>query len=458
VLRRLGPFAAVVLIAGCLGSPPAPTGGWTLVTPAVPSASPLPTRTPSPTPSSRPTPTVGPSASPTPTPVATPDPATVAIRLDRLEGSFDKPVYITSAGDRSDRLYVVGQSGVIKVRGPDGVVSTFLDLHVPVLCCGERGLLGLAFHPDYARSFDPGLGEGKPWGYGRFYVFYTRGDQDLVIAEYRRSAGDPLLADPASRRDLVLIEHSRFPHHNGGSLQFGEDGYLYIGTGDGGGVGNPLETAQRLDSLLGKILRIDVRPETTSDTGDERPYRIPGDNPFADDPEARPEIWAYGLRNPWRFSFDRGTRFAAGTGDLWIGDVGQARREEIDRAPADEDGRNAGRGLNFGWDEYEGDLTFECPCRSAGKTAPRLVYGHGAGDLSVVGGYVYRGAQAALGGWYLYADSISGRIWGLAPNGGKYLLLDSPYFISSFGLDSRGELLVTDLVGGRIYRVTATTR
>ena len=372
--------------------------------------------------------------------------------MDKLSGSFSKPVYVTHAPDRSYRLYVVEQSGLIRVRRPGGSVSTFLDLVEPVLCCGERGLLGLAFHPDYGNAAPPMVGEPPPWGYRRFYVFYTRHDQDLVIAEYQRSPTDPLKADPASGRVLLVVEHSMYPHHNGGSLQFGPDGYLYIGVGDGGGFGNPLETAQRLDSLLGKILRVDVRP--AGETGDDR-YRIPPSNPFVADVEASPEIWAYGLRNPWRFSFDLGTRHSAGTGDLWIGDVGQARREEIDHSPATEGGRDAGRGVDYGWDQYEGDLLFECPCDPTGKTAPVVTYGHGAGDLSVVGGYVYRGPQQALQGWYLFSDSASGRIWGLAPDGSQHQLADTPYFISSFGIDVRGELYLADLVGGAIYRLVA---
>jgi glucose/arabinose dehydrogenase len=358
----------------------------------------------------------------------------------QIASGLSNPVYVTHAGSSSD-LFIVEQNGAIKVRHANGKVGTFLDLTRPVLCCGERGLLGLAFHPDYEAS-------GR-WGYGRFYVAYTRDSTtlseagDLVISEYRRSAADPDRANRASGRTLLVIEHSETPYHYGGSLNFGRDGFLYVGTGDGGGFGDPHDNAQNKQKLLGKLLRIDVRP------GSSRPYSIPRSNPFFGAIAGRDEIWSYGLRNPWRFSFD------LATGDLWIGDVGEIRYEEINRALAT---AGSGRGVNFGWDTMEGRHCFEPArgCSTKARQVPLIEYPHAAGaepNCAVVAGYVYRGPHSALAGRFLYADYCSGRVWSWTRTHGVELLADTTLAISSFGLGADGELYLTALDGG-VYRVS----
>ncbi|WP_239031673.1 PQQ-dependent sugar dehydrogenase [Geomonas diazotrophica] len=251
-----------------------------------------------------------------------------------------------------------------------------------------------------------------------------------MIASFK--AGEkPDVADPASRKQLLTIVQP-YANHNGGQLAFGPDGMLYIGMGDGGSGGDPHGNGQRLDTLLGKILRIDVSSDTA-------PYRLPK-NPFGN------EIWAYGLRNPWRFSFDRGT------GDLYIADVGQDEVEEIDFQPA-----GSGAGANYGWNVMEGDRCFKSPnCKKTALTLPVAVYRHGHGDCSVTGGYVYRGKIEALRGIYLYGDFCSGRIWGLRRVGGKWqtrLLIDTPYAISTFGEDDDGEVYLADYGSGTIFRI-----
>ena len=342
------------------------------------------------------------------------------------------PVLVTHAGDA--RLFVVEQAGRIRIVSGGALLATpFFDITGPVLDGGERGLLGLAFHPQYAAN-------------GRFFVFYTRSDGDLQISEFRRSAGDPNLADGGSERELLRIEHSSNTNHNGGMLAFGPDGKLFIATGDGGGGGDPLGSGQDIGSRLGKILRIDVDPANPAD-----PYAVPPDNPFvgvAGDDLA----WSYGLRNPWRFSFDRSA------GDLWIGDVGQTMWEEVNRATA---GSGRGRGVNFGWNLMEGLHCYNAAtCNQAGLTTPLAEYQHGSGDCSVTGGYVYRGAASpTLTGLYLFGDYCSGRIWSVVAGGpsaqAPTLLLDTPHTISSFGEDVTGEVHVV-AHGGGIYRLRAT--
>ncbi len=265
------------------------------------------------------------------------------IALEPVVTGLERPVLVTHAGD--SRLFVVEQVGRVRViAGGTLRANAFLDISGRISTGGERGLLGLAFHPAYASN-------------GRFFVFYTRADDgDIQISEFRRSAGDPHRADAASERAILRVEHSTYSNHNGGTLAFGPDGYLYIGTGDGGGGGDPLGNAQDKLSRLGKLLRIDV--DTPSST---IPYEVPADNPFVgragDD-----LIWSYGLRNPWRFSFDRAT------GDLWIGDVGQGSWEEIDRARRIAGG---GRGLDFGWNVLEGDHCYGATtCVRTGRTPP----------------------------------------------------------------------------------------
>jgi len=347
------------------------------------------------------------------------------IELQRFADGFTRPVYLTHAGDGSGRLFVVEQAGVIKIVREGKTLSTpFLDIRDRVESGGEKGLLSVAFHPKYKEN-------------GRFFVNYTArkaGVLRSVIAEYKVSQTNPDIADRAER--VILEIEQPFANHNGGLNKFGPDGFLYIGLGDGGGAGDPLNAGQSLDTLLGKILRIDIEHE---------PYAIPQDNPFVGRADAQGEIWAYGLRNPWRFSFDRCT------GRLFAGDVGQDRLEEIDLIE---------RGKNYGWRIMEGSQCYDPPtlCNTQGLELPIAEYDHSLG-CSVTGGYVYRGTQfPALIGHYLFGDYCSGRIWSLTedPQGRWTMrqLIDSPFSISSFGEDEQGELYVIHY-GGAIYRVTA---
>jgi glucose/arabinose dehydrogenase len=351
----------------------------------------------------------------------------IEIDLRPVVSGLDSPLLVTHAGDGSGRMFVVEQVGRIRiVRNGQVAPQPFLDVSALVTAGGEQGLLGLAFHPDYADN-------------GRFFINYTDTDGDDVVAEYRASE-DPQRADESSGRVLIEIPDP-FSNHNGGHLAFGDDGYLYIATGDGGGGGDPLESGQSLDTLLGKLLRIDV----DSSSG-ESPYGIPAENPFVERDGARPEIWAYGLRNPWRFSFD--------AGNLWIGDVGQSALEEINRMPA----RRGG--LNYGWNTMEGDACFDPPtdCDRTGLVLPMATYGHERG-CSVTGGYVYRGEFASLRGAYFFGDYCSGFIWALDAAGAETqeprLVLESDRSISSFGVDEAGELYLTDISSGEVLRIVA---
>ncbi|WP_224961520.1 PQQ-dependent sugar dehydrogenase [Geomonas subterranea] len=342
--------------------------------------------------------------------------------LTAVAKGLKQPTAIVNARDGSKRLFILEQQGKIRIiRNGTLAPAPFLDITSLVKSGGERGLLGVAFPPDFASS-------------KTFYVDYTNksGIGNTVIASFK-AGNHPDAADPASRKELLTIVQP-YANHNGGQLAFGPDGLLYIGMGDGGSGGDPHGNGQRLDTLLGKILRIDVR-------SDAAPYRLPK-NPFGN------EIWAYGLRNPWRFSFDRGT------GDLYIADVGQDEVEEIDFQPA-----GSGAGANYGWNVMEGDRCFKKPgCTKSGLTLPVAVYRHGEGNCSVTGGYVYRGKIEQLRGIYLYGDFCSGRIWGLRRVGGKWqsrLLLDTPYAISTFGEDEDGELYLADYGSGTIYRIGA---
>ncbi|TSK06848.1 MAG: PQQ-dependent sugar dehydrogenase [Geobacter sp.] len=342
------------------------------------------------------------------------------ITLTPVVKGLRQPTAIVSAKDGSKRLFVLEQEGKIRiVKNGKLLQRPFLDIKSLVRSGGERGLLGLAFPPDFASK-------------KTFFVNYTNrtGIGNTVVASFK-AGKDADTADPGSRREILTIKQP-YANHNGGQLAFGPDGLLYIGTGDGGSGGDPHGNGQRLDTLLGKILRIDVAPGAA-------PYRLPK-NPFGN------EIWAYGLRNPWRFSFDRGT------GDLYIADVGQDEVEEINFQPA-----GSGAGANYGWNIMEGDRCFrELKCKKSGLTMPVAVYRHGKGDCSVTGGYVYRGRIKELQGIYLYGDFCSGRIWGLRRIGTKWetkLLADTPYAISTFGEDEEGELYVADYGSGAIYRV-----
>jgi hypothetical protein len=357
------------------------------------------------------------------------DAATLTVNLQPVVTSgLSSPVFMTHSGDA--RLFVVEQPGRIRIVNGGSLLATpFLDIRSIVSCCGERGLLGLAFHPDYATN-------------GRFFVYYTNNGGSLVIAEVRRSASDPNRADAGSLKALMTIPHPSFGNHNGGMLAFGPDGRLYAGTGDGGSSGDPDENAQDLGSRLGKILRLNVDVPGTVSAAPGNPFLgVAGDD----------YIWSYGLRNPWRFSFDRAT------GDLWIGDVGQNRWEEIDRALASAGG---GKGVNWGWDVMEGKHCHEpsSGCSTSGKALPYVEYSHSLG-CSVTGGYAYRGsASSVLNGRYLYGDYCSGRIWYVSttnPAVGSQLL-DTSLNITSFGEDVNGELYVVDH-GGGVYRIDAGT-
>lgn len=348
--------------------------------------------------------------------------ASIQVTADQLIASgLEHPVLVTHAGDGSGRLFILELPGQIKIVQDGTVLGTpFLDLRSKVSYGGERGLLGLAFHPNYPLN-------------GYFYVNYTRlGDGATVIERYQASS-NPNVALPGSALQLLVIPQP-YANHNGGHLAFGPDGKLYISVGDGGSGGDPQNFAQNTGSLLGKLLRIDVDSAL--------PYGIPLDNPFVGKAGAD-EIWALGLRNPWRFSFDRQT------GDLWIGDVGQNMWEEVDFQPA-----GVG-GLNFGWRCYEGTHAYNLnpPCQGV-LTPPVAEYSHSEGQ-SVTGGFVYRGKRfPALAGYYFYADFSQGKIWSLQKSGSTWsspvLLLDTPYAISSFGEDEAGELYIADLSGGTI--------
>lgn len=369
----------------------------------------------------------GPSAS---SPASSVDPRGLGVRLEAVTGGLERPLLVTGAGDGSGRLFVVEQAGVIRiVRGRAVEPEAFLDLSERVSSGGERGLLGLAFHPRFPQ--DP-----------RLFVNYTDLAGDTVVAEYRVDPVDPDRGDPATARTLLTVEQP-YPNHNGGATVFGPDGYLYVGLGDGGGGGDPEEVSQDLGSLLGKILRLDV----DATAGSDRPYAIPPGNPFAGRDGAMAEIWHLGLRNPWRLSFDRST------GDMWIGDVGQSAFEEIDVAPAGQGG------LNFGWDVMEGEVCYEPGdgCDPTGLTLPVAVYPNEGDRCVVVGGYVYRGsASPALAGGYVFGDYCSGEVFLLDPREPDLeVALDADRLLSSFGEDDGGELFATDLAAGELLRVVA---
>lgn len=363
-----------------------------------------------------------PSTTDTPVPAPTSSPPLPAINIELVADGFEQPVYLTHAGDGSGRLFVVERAGRVRVI-QNGAVQpdSFLDITGLVQSKGqEQGLLSVAFHPNFPQD-------------RRVYVDYTNNKGDTVIARYQTTP-DLRAIDPATGQILLTIAQP-YPNHNGGQLLFGPDGYLYIGTGDGGLANDPHENAQNPAALLGKMLRISV------DFGE--PYTVPADNPFVNDPAFRPEVWALGLRNPWRFSFDRLT------GDMFIADVGQNEYEEIDFEAAGSPG-----GLNFGWDVMEGFHCFQAgTCRQEGLTLPVVEYDHSWG-CSVTGGYVYRGGQIpALQGVYLYADYCSGRVWALRSGEHEPVqVLESGLNVSSFGEDEAGELYLIDLKGG-IYQV-----
>lgn len=342
---------------------------------------------------------------------------------------LEKPVHITHAGDSKKRLFIVEQSGRIRIVINNSLQSMpFLDISDRVGCCGERGLFSAAFPPDFAAK-------------GHFYVNYTNTAGNTVVSRFSvAGAGD--VADAASE-SIILTVDQPFPNHNGGQIAFGPDGMLYIGMGDGGGGGDPLGSGQDPSSLLGKLLRIDVKSGT-------QPYVIPTNNPFAGASNPRPEIWASGLRNPWRFSFDRES------GDLYIADVGQGQYEEINIQAA-----NSSGGENYGWNILEGAHCFLQPsCDTNGLIRPVLEYDHATGQ-SVTGGHVYRGGIfPRLRGIYLFGDFVSGRLAGIRRSGTGFefaLLADTSFGISSFGEDESGEVYVAD-ISGTVYRIEDSIR
>ena len=351
--------------------------------------------------------------------------------------SFTQPVFLTNSNDGTDRMFVVQQTGIIKVFPNDSLTvsaDTFLDVSSMLSSSsGEQGLLGLVFHPNYAVN-------------GYFYVNYTAPSPlRTVVSRFKVLAGDPNRADPLSEFKIIEIPQP-FPNHKGGMLLFGSDGYLYIGMGDGGSAGDPQNNAQDRTKLLGKILRIDVN-DTTAATH----YIIPPDNPYVNDVSGfRKEIWAYGFRNPWRFSFD-----SVG-GDLWVGDVGQDVAEEIDIVR---------EGKNYGWRIMEGTFCYNPPtgCDTVGLTPPIKEYLHPTGD-AIIGGHVYRGYRRPdLVGAYIYGDYITGKIWVLRYQSGTVtvdsFLLQMPSIITSFGVDQNRELYIVGYSasgGASIYRFSGS--
>jgi glucose/arabinose dehydrogenase len=364
--------------------------------------------------------------------IAPPDPSQYS--LTEVVSGLARPIYLTNAGDGSNRLFVLEQAGRIMLVA-DGAVQSipFLDISDIVsqeilTSYSEQGLLGLAFHPNYAEN-------------GQFFVHYSDINGDTVIARYQVSPDNPNTADPTSA-EVIFTHPQPYRNHNGGQIEFGPDGYLYIALGDGGSQGDPENNAQNPASLLGKILRVDVDSDS--------PYGIPADNPIATvNPELAPEIWALGLRNPYRFSFD------SATGDLYIADVGQNQWEEINFQEAGSAG-----GQNYGWRVFEASQPYSGEADPGGTILPVAEYNHSSG-CSVTGGYVYRGASLpALQGVYLFGDWCSGNMWATYPDAdGAWQTIEfmtgTGMAISAFGEDDSSELYVLDY-GGRILKLTAS--
>ena len=358
-----------------------------------------------------------------------PIPSLNAISLQLVASGLTAPLDLEQPNDGSGRLFVVEQGGAIKILQNGAVLpQPFLNISNKVIFQGEMGLLGLTFHPAFQSN-------------RKFYVNYVRnagGQFQSVIAEYLASVTNPNQSDPASERILLTVNQvSNFTNHKAGQLAFGPDGFLYFGLGDGGGAGDPFGHGQNTQILLGKMLRIDVDASSPG-----LPYRIPSDNPFAGG-GGLPEIWAYGFRNPWRFSFDRNT------GRMFVADVGQDRFEEIDIVQ---------KGGNYGWNIMEGMHCFNPPngCSMSGLSLPIIEISHPEAE-AVIGGFVYHGtALAGMQGMYIFGD-LSGKIWSLTegPAGTftRALLLNPGFNISSFGQDAAGELYVVDISEGRILKL-----
>jgi glucose/arabinose dehydrogenase len=358
-----------------------------------------------------------------------------ALALAAFVSGLASPIGIEAPNDGTGRLFVLEQGGRIRIIQNGALVATpFLDVSSKAgfVSGGELGLLGLAFHP----SFNPNR---------RFFVYYTRsvsGQIQSVFSEYAASTANANLADASSER-ILLVVNQPFSNHNGGQMAFGPDGFLYIGLGDGGSEGDPMGNGQNLQTMLGKILRIDVNGVPAPD----KQYAIPLDNPFTQ-PTGLPEIWAYGLRNPWRFSFDRGT------GKLSAGDVGQDSFEEVDIIT---------KGGNFGWNKMEASHCYPpgSPCSMAGLILPIMEYAHdAAGGTAIIGGFVYHGsAISGLVGDYVFGDLSSGHVWagvqGMSGTWSQTLVLTHTLTVSSFGQDAAGELYMLDYGNGAVLRLVA---
>lgn len=410
MLKRYLTLLVLPVLMACTALDAAPPPTPTL-DPALPTFAP-PTALPATSAPTEPAPTLEPTLPPAPG--ATAFPTADGYTWQLIASNLVRPVDLQPDG--SGRLFVVEKIGHIHIiENGQLIVEPFLNIEDRVNDnSNEMGLLGLAFHPNYAQN-------------GYFFVNYTGSGGDTFISRFQVS-GDPNRANPSSEVNLLRINQP-YPNHNGGSLDFGPDGYLYAGLGDGGSAGDPQGNGQKLTTLLGKILRLDV--------DSAEPYAIPADNPFGD------EIWAYGLRNPWRISFD------SATGDLYIGDVGQNVWEEINHLPAGSAG-----GVNFGWNYREGAHTYKGNA-PAGLTEPVAEYSHAEGGCSVTGGYVYRGAMPEWNGIYLYGDYCTGFVWGLIQVNGEWqaqVLFDTDVNITSFGQDQAGEVyLIGD--GGGVYQL-----
>jgi glucose/arabinose dehydrogenase len=418
-MARLLPFgAALMLLTAACGSDEPSTGG--AAAPATSPADSTPAVEASTTTASPDGSATSTAPAPPPSGSAGPNLAEVRVALTEI-GEFDEPVALV---ERQGTLYVAEKGGRVLAL-TDGDPIEVLDMSDRTKSAGERGLLGMAF------SADGGL----------LYVSYTNNDGDSRVDEYAMGSGPEGTADPGTRREVLALDQP-YSNHNGGHVVFGPDGYLYLGYGDGGSGGDPERRALDPRTLLGKLLRIDPRPN-----GDQ-PYTIPPDNPFADGSAALPEIWSVGLRNPWRFSFD------AETGDLWIGDVGQNAVEEIDLVPA---AQGAGRGIDFGWSAFEGTDRYNEDQESPNHWPPIFEYRHADGGCSVTGGVVYRGeAIPALRGAYLLGDYCARAITALVAQDGELVdsatISDEPGQIVSFGTDSAGEVYVVS-IGGGVFRL-----
>jgi glucose/arabinose dehydrogenase len=419
--RALAAGLLSLVLAACTTgqATPFPSNGSRTSPPATATSEPSATRGPDVTPDPNATPYTGPA-----------QPDRVSLTLEPFVQVDGRPLAMAWPPDGTNRLFVATQDGFVWVV-KDGAVlpDAMLDLRDRTQGGGEQGLLGIAVHPRHPE--DP-----------RVFVHFTDKAGDTVVASYEVDPGNPDRLDPGTARDLLFVDQP-YANHNGGALAFGPDGYLYVSLGDGGSGGDPHDNGQRLDTLLGKILRLDI------DVSGDADYEIPEDNPFAST-GGMPEIWHYGLRNPWRMSFDRVT------GQLWIGDVGQSAFEEIDAAPA-----GVG-GLNFGWNRTEGNHCFGGrKCTIEDFVAPVAEYGRDLG-CTVIDGYVYRGtAFPVLGGSYVFADYCEGRLMAIdpaAPGTASPITVGfGSQGISGFGEDAAGELYITNL-NGQVSRVVATER